>query len=174
MKRYVFLLIAAVLAFAACNNNGKSEKQQNQPTAQSEQQQMLVGKVTRQDFMQQPYRDWFEKGYNDYELDTATLDSIKNRQFAMTIVLGTWCPDSRREVPRMFKILDYLSIPDSNITIICVDRSKKAGKTDISNLNIERIPTFIVYINGQEKGRIVERPKTTLEQDLKTILSDED
>ncbi len=174
MKRYIFLFVAAVLAFAACNNNGNNKKQQNQPKARSGQQQALTGKVTRQAFMQQPYRDWFETGYNDYELDTATLDSIKNRQFTMTIVLGTWCPDSRREVPRMFKILDYLNIPDSNITIICVDRSKKAAQIDISNLNIERIPTFIVYVGGQEKGRIIERPKTTLERDLKSILSGQD
>ena len=172
MKRYVFLLVAAIFAFTACNNSSK--KQTAKQAKKTEQQQMLVGKVTRQDFMQQPYRQWFEKGYNDYQLDTATLDSIKNRNFSMTIVLGTWCPDSRREVPRMYKILDYLSIPDSNLTVICVDHNKKAGQTDIANLNIQRIPTFIIYINGQEKGRIVEHPKNTLEKDLKQILSDED
>ena len=131
---------------------------------------MLVGQVTRADFQQEPYKQWFEEGYNSYVVDTATLDSIGNKDFTMTIVFGTWCPDSRREVPRMYKILDYLNVPDSNLTVICVDRDKKAGDIDISSLNIERIPTFIVYVNGEEKGRIVEKPQMSLEIDLKNIV----
>ncbi len=172
MRRYLVILFSALFVLCACNGhkNSKTTTQEQTKGQQQPAQQELVGKVQRSDFLNEPYKDWFEKGYNDYQVDTLTLDSIKNRNFTMTIVMGTWCPDSRREVPRMFKILDNLQLPDSNVTIICLDRSKKANNVDVSSLNIQRIPTFIVYVNGQEKGRIIEHPKTTLERDLKDIL----
>ncbi len=173
MKRLLVLLLPALL-FLGCknNSNGETKAQKNQQVQEQQEPQMLVGKVTRADLAQPPYGEWFQEEYNSYELDTVTLDSITNRDFNMTIVLGTWCPDSRREVPRMYKILDYLGVPDSNLTVICVDRDKKAGQVDISGLNIERIPTFIVYIDGREKGRIVERPQMSLEIDLKNIVQE--
>ena len=169
MKRYLFVLLSALFVFGACSEQKTHKQASNE---KNKAQQMLVGKVKRSDFLQEPYKDWFEKGYNDYQVDSLTLDSINNKDFTMTIVMGTWCPDSRREVPRMLKILDKMQIPDSNVSIICVDHDKKAGKENISSLNIQRIPTFIVYINGKEKGRIVEHPKKNLERDLMDILND--
>ena len=38
-------------------------------------------------------------------------------------------------------------------------------------LGIQRVPTFIIYKNNIESGRIIETPKTSLEQDLVNILT---
>ena len=54
--------------------------------------------------------------------------------------------------------------------MICVGRDKKAEGTEVDLLDIKYVPTFIVYRNGKEIGRIVESPQTTLEGDLKNIL----
>jgi hypothetical protein len=42
---------------------------------------------------------------------------------------------------------------------------------DFASLNIVRVPTFIFYKNNSEAGRIIEVPKTSLEQDMVNILS---
>ena len=84
--------------------------------------------------------------------------------------MGTWCSDSRREVPRFYKILDSLNFPSAKVKLIMVDRKKEAAGIDISPFNIELVPTMIFYNDGLEDGRIIETPKETLEKDLEEIL----
>ena len=71
---------------------------------------------------------------------------------------------------RFFKILDETGYKEKNLTIIGVDRTKNALSVNIENLNIERVPTFIVFQDGKELGRIVESPKKSLEEDLWKIV----
>lgn len=116
---------------------------------------------------------WYQGYHNDYHVDADLLSGL-NTDLLMAadiqIVLGTWCSDSKREVPRFFRILEYLGYPLTHIEMICVDRSKEAKKTPVAELGIERVPTFIFYINGEEYARIIERPRTgSLEGDLLKI-----
>ena len=73
-------------------------------------------------------------------------------------------------MPRFYKILDFLGYPDSNVTLVCVDRHKQGLAEETKGLNIQRVPTFIFYKNGKEKGRIIERPVKSLEKDMWEIL----
>ncbi|MCB1223379.1 MAG: hypothetical protein KDK21_05555, partial [Mesotoga sp.] len=89
----------------------------------------------------------------------------------ITIVLGTWCSDSRREVPRFMKIIDLWGFPREKIRFIGVDINKIAPLEEYSGLDIERVPTFIFFEKKIEKGRIIEVPVTSLEQDTENILA---
>ena len=44
----------------------------------------------------------------------------------VTIVLGTWCSDSQREVPRFFKVLNEAGYNDKRVKVIAVDKNKEA------------------------------------------------
>jgi thiol-disulfide isomerase/thioredoxin len=88
----------------------------------------------------------------------------------VTVVMGTWCSDSRREVPHFYKIVDYLGFDESNIDLICVDRAKVGVADEVDGLNIKLVPTFIFYKDGEELGRIVETPEGTLEKDISEIM----
>ena len=133
---------------------------------------MIVGLFDRVAFADTNFSWWYEPEYNNYELNKSALDSIKEKlsDAKIKIVFGTWCSDSRREVPRFMKMLDTLNFNPDSLKMICVDRSKKAEGTEVGNLNILFVPTFILYKNDEELGRIIEEPKATLEEDLKTIL----
>lgn len=135
---------------------------------------MLVGKVTRSQLQTGEFGDYFKYNYTNYAPDQHTIDELKNKIYSydIIIVLGTWCSDSQRDVPRVYKILDKLEYNTNSINVYCIDRNKTAGSEDISNLNIERIPTFIFMKDGVEKGRIVEYPQKTLEKDMLEILND--
>ena len=85
--------------------------------------------------------------------------------------MGTWCPDSRREVPRFMKILDLWKFPGEKVTFIGVDNAKLAPVGGYDKLEIERVPTFIIFRNKVETGRIIENPVTSLEQDMLNILT---
>ena len=85
--------------------------------------------------------------------------------------MGTWCPDSRREVPRFMRILNIWKFPVSMVTFIGVDNAKLSPVGEYDKLDIQRVPTFIIYKNNIEAGRIIENPTTSLEQDMVNILT---
>jgi thiol-disulfide isomerase/thioredoxin len=136
--------------------------------------EMLYGKIDTASLKKSPFSEWYDHGYASYQPDTDTQIKLINAmapEFNYTIVMGTWCPDSRREVPRMMKVLDEAGVPASHITMYAIDRKLKARHTVVQNLNIERVPTLIVTLKGEELGRIVESPVNSVEKDLLGILS---
>lgn len=114
----------------------------------------------------------FEEEYADYHPDAEVSEALKPliKHKAITIVLGTWCGDSKLQVPHLYKILDTLNVSEKEVTLIGVDRSKNAENGLLDGLNILRVPTFILSEKGKELGRIVEFPAETLEKDLLNIL----
>ena len=87
--------------------------------------------------------------------------------------MGTWCGDSRREVPRMYKILDHSQVKPSQIQLINLNNSDTAYKQSPTHeergLNILRVPTLLIFENGREVGRVVESPVISLEKDILAI-----
>ncbi|WP_315816541.1 thioredoxin family protein [Paraflavitalea speifideaquila] len=137
----------------------------------------LLGTSSRERLTQAPFDTWFNTNYAAYTIDTLAANQlktlVKDKQFL--IFMGTWCGDSRREVPRMYKLLDYCGVKPSQIQLVNVNNHDTAYKQSPTHeergLYISRVPDLLVYDNKQEKGRIVELPVTTLEQDLLTILT---
>ena len=134
---------------------------------------MLVGLCDREAFVDTNFAWWFNSGYKYYSPNDSVvtkLDSVKI-DYTIKIVMGTWCSDSRREVPRFYRLLDELKFPDAKVTLINVDRMREVSEINMDDLNILLVPTFIIYRGGKEIGRIVETPIETLEKDLLNILS---
>lgn len=137
---------------------------------------MLLGHCTRSCLMQKPFIDWFNPNYSDYKVDSSLTGEIKKlmRKKNMTIFLGTWCGDSKREVPRMLKILDVAGVKEDQYNIIFVsnepDLYKQSPQHEEAGKNIRRVPTFIIAEGKNEIGRIIETPKESLEKDLLKIL----
>jgi thiol-disulfide isomerase/thioredoxin len=122
----------------------------------------------------EPHNTWYISGYDNYEPNSDAINKlldISREGLKIKIVLGTWCPDSRREVPRFMRILDLWQFPVSNVVFIGVDNAKLSPIGEYEGLNIERVPTFIIYKNNIEAGRIIENPVTSLEQDMVNILN---
>ncbi|WP_316747968.1 thioredoxin family protein [Pedobacter gandavensis] len=111
--------------------------------------------------------------YPAYQPDQPTLAALQPlmKDKKITIVMGTWCGDSQLQVPHFYKMLDALNFKESDITLICVDHSKKAENGLIDGMNISHVPTFIVTENGKELGRITETPIVTLEKDMLSIFA---
>jgi len=112
-----------------------------------------------------------------YVPDASAIAAIKKRADGVTVLLivATWCPDSRREVPRFFAIMEGAGIRESQVTMVGVDRTKKDGEGLTEKWGITRVPTFVFIRDGQEVGRVVERTPTgtTLEAEVARILAPE-
>jgi len=135
---------------------------------------ILLGYTNLDGLKMAPFNTWFQTEHDSYQPDIVTLNQIDKKDFGhkfkISIVMGTWCSDSQREVPRWIKILETIEYPINSVEIINVDTKKLADGTDVNQLNIKKIPTFIIYKQKNEIGRIIESPELSLEKDLVKIV----
>jgi len=130
----------------------------------------LVGHVTRDAV--EDYETWKTLRAQDYAPDAASVKTIADRAHDVDVllILATWCPDSKREVPRFFKIYDQAGIRLEKVTMVAVDRTKKDAEGLTVKHDVQRVPTFVFFRNGTEIGRVTERATTTLEADIAAIV----
>lgn len=134
------------------------------------QEVILTGAVATQTMLE---LDDFSQGYQEYQVDTAAITPLKNIKelTEIVVIIGTWCGDCHRETPRLIRILEEVNNPNIKVTYIGVDRAKSDPEGLAAQYEFTRIPTIIVSQNGEELGRIIERPETSLEIDLAKILN---
>ena len=165
----IFILILAAISFGLFNLNSS-----NIPEGMFEDPKtgkpMLLGAISIEELQQEPFAEWYQMESDGYEVDTELTNSISDPgQYTYEVFLGTWCGDSRREVPRMEKIFSEMGIDMSNVLIVTLDRDKISPNGEQEGKDIRYVPTLIVNKDNQEIGRIVESPSSetaTLESDL--------
>ncbi len=178
----IFMVAAILVMAAACQHTMLPVAPVATPLANTEIKnasgQVIAAGHTYHSILQQPvYKTWFDKNYDTYTVDTNTVKQLQpvSSNTSVDIFLGSWCGDSKREVPRMLKILQQAGMDTAKISLIFVDNSlddyKQSPGHEEKNKNIHHVPTFIVYNNNKETGRIVESPVVSLEKDLRSILT---
>lgn len=172
---FSFALTACTTLRAPIDTPEVNQKVKHEGTSE-----MLLGHCSRSCLLESPYKEWFEKNYADYSVDTVTAKKLKPllRDKTLLVFLGTWCGDSRREVPPLAKIVDYCGLKDSQLQLVMVDYRegmyKQSPQHEERGRNIFRVPTIIIYSGRKEIGRIIEFPKQSLEKDLLSILTKAD
>jgi len=114
----------------------------------------------------------YAEGFTNYQVDAQAIDVLKaiKQPIQIVVIIGTWCPDCHRETPHFMRIIEAAANPNIEVEYIGVDRNKQDHEGLAAKYAFSRIPTFIVKQQGNELGRIVERPQATLEADLVEIL----
>jgi len=163
VRRVVHWMLILSAAIVAASLGGCSSLQMDAPD---------LGWVNRSVLNTAPYAA-FRNGYDAYAVDTNLASLIRrvNDGVETIIFFGAWCSDSKREVPCFLKIADNAGMSGERVRLYALDRSKKSGDGLTERYRIERVPTFIFLRKGEEIGRIVEAPKTTIEADLLTLLA---
>ena len=111
----------------------------------------------------------------DYSPNAAAVAALKanNAGAKVTLLYGTWCPDSKNYIPRLLKALRAAANDKIEVKLIGIDNQFREPVDTVQPRRITNVPTVIVERNGREIGRIVETPATaTIEEDLAAILSD--
>lgn len=164
MKFFDVVIFSTALLFWGCSGDLKRSESRNE--------QMALGWLQREDFMTAQFPE-FEQAYDTITVGSEFVEMIRllGHDAEYLVVLGTWCSDSKREVPRFLKIADLAGIAPERIKYYGVDRTKKGPGEVAEQHQIELVPTIIVFKNGVEIGRIVETPKGSVEEDLLAILA---
>ncbi len=173
MLKQVFSLIAIGFCFLQITN----AQTLNQTKTDTRGREMLLGKIDKTGLTQSNYASWFNKEHEGYKADTELIKSIKNElgNYKITVFMATWCGDSKREVPRFYKILEAADYPMDQLKVVAVDHEKdqykKSPGGEEKGLNIIKVPTFIFSKDGKAVNRIVESPVESLEKDMRTIIT---
>lgn len=139
----------------------------------------LLGKINMEGLSNNSYQSWFDKNFEAYTPDAKVIEKIGSdlNGYRIELFMGTWCGDSKREVPRFYKVLEAIDFPLERLSAFAVDNERKNYKQspggEHEGKNIHRVPTFIIYKDGAEINRIVESPVKSLEEDLYNILQGE-
>lgn len=130
----------------------------------------LVGPVTKEAVLQK-CADWqpIAAAYNPKPEFIERLRGLA-REVRVEVFLGTWCSDSKAHVSEYFKVLEIADTPLIQTSYIAVPEDKTKRAAYYQGKDILKIPTFIVFVDGLEKGRIVEVPQKSVEEDLVEII----
>ncbi|MET3036540.1 thioredoxin family protein [Chryseobacterium sp. NRRL B-14859] len=178
MKKFITHIVAFSSLFFAAQQLSAQKVVINREVESQKDGKMLLGHQSKDQFLKAPYADWYVKEHDEYALDQKAISELKKERigsYDILVFMGTWCEDSHRDFPRLMKILEEVSYPDSKLTIIAVNRKKESPTGDESLYNIQKVPTIILKRYGNEVGRIVEMPTTGyIERDLVEILKKND
>jgi hypothetical protein len=163
------LCATAILASSACATARPSGEAGKEEVKKEE--SVLVGAVTREQ-VEAHSPEWVQAEV-EAQPDAGAAQALASPEpgAEVTVYLGTWCGDSRREVSRFWKALDQTggAVP-FQVRYVGVDREKKEPAR-VKEDGVLYLPTFIVRRGGHEVGRIVETSPHSVEQDLLALLT---
>jgi hypothetical protein len=132
---------------------------------------LVVGRVTREQ-VRQIVAQWKIVGTLE-PLPANDLEELKRVRHGATVkvFLGVWCEDSKFELRQFMRLLDALTNETPfAVEFVAVDKQKRQPASEVKSNEIWYLPTFVVFRNGREIGRIVGHPPHTLERDLLLLL----
>ncbi len=135
-------------------------------------QEILIGECNPEGFRSEGFNSWFDAEYDAFQVNDEFFVPGYNIQFdSVYVFLGTWCSDSKREVPRFCKIMDHTYFAGTPVRYFALDGNKHTDVINTKEFYIDYVPTFIFYYRGNELCRIIEAPKLSLEEDIMDLLS---
>ncbi|MGB6269740.1 MAG: tetratricopeptide repeat protein [Olleya sp.] len=151
----------------------------NQEVVDNKGNAKLLGPIDKDGLQKEAYKEWFNKNHDDYIVNEKLVETFKDslKGYKIKVFLGTWCGDSKKEVPRLYKVLETANFNMDNLEVFALDNGKEHYKQgpngEEKGYNIHRVPTIIFYSEDKEVSRIVEHPVETIERDIEKIVTNQ-
>ena len=110
----------------------------------------------------------------NYQPNASAVAAIKanTSETKVTLLYGTWCPDSKNYMPRLIKALKAAGNDKIQVKLVGIDNQFHEPADTVQPRRITNVPTVIVERGGREIGRIIETPASkTIEEDLAALLA---
>ena len=134
---------------------------------------ILIGRANENGLANPVFIENWQDALDSYTPDKLVAKKLrkifrKSKTISIKVFFGSWCGDSQEQIPNFVKLMHKTRF--KNVEYYGVSRQKTMPCMDISVYNIERVPTFVIYKDDVEIGRIIETPTISLEKDLVKIL----
>jgi thiol-disulfide isomerase/thioredoxin len=112
----------------------------------------------------------YVQGAKAYTPDASSLAALKKQTKPVRVLVffGSWCPHCKEVVPHLLRVED--EIKGSKIQFDYRGVPKDFQDPEFQRLKLHGVPTAIVYVNGQEIGRLETNDWTTPEVSLSRLL----
>ena len=156
-------LFLAILMIASLGCNSTEP-----PLAKSE---PFIGVISENQLIKQ-YPE-FRAVYEQYQPSSAEIAAVQSLSGKSLVVLfGTWCHDSEREVPRLLKLLDVSGVELQSLSLHGVNYNKQEPNDLHRKYDLRYTPTIILLQGEDELGRVIEKPVTSLGEDLAGFIAE--
>ena len=143
MKLHLTIAVAFLLCLQVNGQQLNVEITENTTTP------YLLGRIDRSGLELDNYKTWFSKNYENYGINTALTNQFASdlKDYNITLFMGTWCGDSKREVPRFYKILEACNFPMDQLTAVALSRQLKpiffiqSAMTNLDDISV-RVQVF--------------------------------
>jgi thiol-disulfide isomerase/thioredoxin len=117
----------------------------------------------------------FKENAATYRPDPEAVRAIAAISIPTSIIafLGTWCFDSKTEIPALMKTLAAAHNHKLSLELHAVDRAMEDGGTIADRFGIESVPTVIIMQNGKEVGRVKGLARDSMEMEIQRMLAAE-
>jgi thiol-disulfide isomerase/thioredoxin len=135
---------------------------------------ILKGFINKKELAADTAFTWYARNSKSFTPNADLVKQYATGKDGVSLMVfgGTWCGDTQVLLPKFFATTDAAGFPENQITLIGVDRSKKALFNLTEAFGITNVPTFIVMKDGKEVGRVVEYGKTgTPEKEVGEIIA---
>lgn len=147
----------------------------NRTITQKDGTKVLIGGVDQSAFHKEPFSTWYLTEYESYQTNPEMIKKIKGKlnRYRIEVFMGSWNENSKREFPRLMKILDEAKFPEKRLVIYAVNENNRSFYGEDQGKDIRFTPTIIFYRGGKEVARIVESPVSgSLEEDILMIVNE--
>lgn len=113
----------------------------------NQKEEILVGIVTELKLRNAPFSTWYVPNYENHIVNSKETNIIKPllKDIEIKIFMGTWCKDSRQEVPKFYKIMDAMGYSKRNIELITMNRQKTTPENYENGLDIMNTPLPLFF-----------------------------
>ena len=158
MNKIIIVAIIFSLFISCSSSNQMSGPKANYIVIADDKEKVLKGYINKSVLDSDPTFKWFRENMKYGIADSLAVDVFRRHanDFKLIVFGGTWCEDTQAMLPLLYRLVEKSGYPESNITLVAVDRTK-IGPDDLHKVyNVTNVPTFIVLIKGKEIGRVVE------------------
>jgi thiol-disulfide isomerase/thioredoxin len=130
----------------------------------------LVGEISKADLLNKK-KDYVAaaRAYRPKSTAVSLIKGVR-QPIEITVFFGTWCSYCKHYLPGFMKTLDAAANPSITVKYVGISEDMSEPEALLTASAVTKTPTFIVASGGEEIGRIVEKPKATIEEDLAVLL----
>jgi thiol-disulfide isomerase/thioredoxin len=106
-----------------------------------------------------------------YEPSPQTVEGLRREQRDVRVLVffGSWCPACGQAVPRIMKLAEELGESRIRVEFYGLPRGI-AGDPEAERFDIHSVPSAVIFVDGEEKGRINGNEWRSPEQTLSSLL----
>lgn len=175
-KSTVNIIIIGILGIVigmSCSGNKKTSRTPEPAQAAGSHQPqsvILTGWMEGQTLLEK--LPGYREDYDAYLPNAVAVSELRDcsEKVTITVILGTWCSDTARELPRFLRTLEAANNPALQTKYFGVNRGFREKDEMAKSMQIIAVPTFIISQGEKEIARIIETPELSIEEDIAMAL----